>query len=35
MQALGHIWLLLLKRDFEGLIDVFPLKGGSGKFWKI
>ena len=25
------LWLLLLlKKDFEGLIDVFPLKAGSG-----
>ena len=29
--ALFCLWLLLLlKKDFEGLIDVFPLKGGSG-----
>ena len=29
--ALFCLWLLLLlKKDFEGLIDVFPLMGGGG-----
>ena len=29
--AFFSLWLLLLlKKDFEGLIDVFPLYGGSG-----
>ena len=36
--GLFSLWqLLLLKKNFEGLIDIFHLKGGSspGKFWKI